>query len=194
MKIRFFNTSLHCWEKVAKFEKIHCMEISLSRFETDLLNKYIHTQTFDELSDLQVTMNESLNAQKERLIGDGETDEVAFNSFASRTIANITDFLVSNQFYHAREGGVYFLTDKGKHLKAQRTLHDYVEWEKIRDKELVDEMHVIQSKGYLDREQPKHADLAPPLIDNEKKSNWIYYLLIILAIVAFYLIGKHRHS
>ena len=165
---------------------------SLSRFETDLLNKYIHTQTFDELSDLQVAMNESMIDQKERLIGNGETDEPGFDRFVSRTIDNISNFLINNEFFHAREGGVYFLTEKGKHLKAQETLHNYVEWEKVRDQQLINDMHAIQSKGYLNREQPTHADLAPPVVDQEKKSNWIYYILIIVAIIAFYLIGRYH--
>ena len=168
------------------------MDISLSRFEIDLPNKYIHTQTFDELSDLQVAMNESMNDQKERLVGDGETDEPGLDRFVSHTIGNISDFLINNEFFHAREGGVYFLTEKGKHLKAQGTLHNYVEWEKARDQQLIDEMHTIQSKGYLNREQPTHADLAPPVVDNEKKRNWIYYLLIVAALIAFYLIGKYH--
>jgi len=168
------------------------MDISLSSFETDLLNRYIHTQTFDELSDLQVAMNEYLNDQKDSLIGDGDTNDPGFHSFVSRTIGNISDFLIKNQFFHAREGGVYFLTEKGKHLKAQGTLHDYVDWEKVRDKQLIDEMHTIQSKGYLDRDQPTHSNLTSRTVDNERKSNWVYYLLIIAALIAFYLIGKYH--
>ena len=55
------------------------MNNTLSGFETDLLNKYIHTQTFDELSDVQIALNENLNEQKNSLIRNGQTSEDGFN-------------------------------------------------------------------------------------------------------------------
>ena len=57
------------------------MQISLSSFETDLLDKFIHTQTFDELTDLQMALNGSLNEEKDRLITEGVTNDADFNSF-----------------------------------------------------------------------------------------------------------------
>ena len=168
------------------------MQLSLSGFETDLLDKFIHTQTFDELTDLQMALNETLNGEKDRLITEGVTNDTDFNSFVDRTTENITQYLVDHEFFHPREGGVYFLTDKGKHLKAQGSMNKYEEWEKIRDKQLVEDIHAIQTKGYLDREQPTPAELAPPPVDNEKKSYLIYYILIIVALIAFYLVGKYH--
>ena len=168
------------------------MQISLTPFETDLLNTFVHTQTFSELTDLQMALNGSLNEQKEHLILSGKTTGTDFNSFVTHTTSDITNFLVDHEFFHAREGGVYFLTGKGKHLKLQGSLQKYLDWEKVRDQELVDEMHTIQSKGYLEREQPTHAELAPVPVDEERKSNLVYYILIVVALIAFYLIGKYH--
>lgn len=170
------------------------MQISLSGFEIDLLNKYIHTQTFSELTDLQIILNESLNEQREQLIRSGQTNENDFNSFVTHTTGNITNFLVTHGFFHDRDGGVFFLTERGKHLRAQGSLQKYLDWEKERDQELVDEMHTIQSKGYLEREQPTHADLAPPLIDEEKKSNLVYYILILVLLALLYMVGRYYKS
>ena len=168
------------------------MQISLSGFEIDLLNKYVHTQTFIELSDLQIAMNEYLNDEKDNLISSGQTTETGFNTFVTTTTRNISRFLMDHEFFHAREGGVYFLTEKGKHLHAQGSLQKYLDWEKVRDQELLDDMHTIQSKGYLDREQPKPAELAPEPVDAERKSNLLYYIIIVAVLVGLYFYGKYH--
>ena len=170
------------------------MLVSLTPFETDLLNKFVHTQTFDELSDLQMAMNEQLNEDKQTLISNGQTNEADFNSFVTHTTGHITEFLVGHEFYHAREGDVYFLTEKGKHLKARGSFQKYLDWEKVRDQELLDEMHTIQSKGYLEREQPTPAELAPPPIDEERKSNLVYYIIILVLLFILYLVGRNYQS
>jgi len=57
---------------------------------------------------------------------------------------------------------------------------------------LLNEMHTIERTGYLDREQPTPAELHPHKISEERKSYLVYYLLIIVALAAFYFIGKYH--
>ena len=168
------------------------MQVILSGFETDILNKFVHTDTFSELNDLQEALYDNLNADKDAIIASGVTNGMDFNLFASQTVDRIIQFLLGHEFYHSREGGVYFLTEKGKHLKAQGSLQKYQVWEKERDNILIEEMHTIQKKGYLEREQPLPAELTPQRVDEEKKSNFLYYILIIVAIIVACAIGKYH--
>ncbi len=168
------------------------MTVTLTDFEIDLLNRYIPMQTFNDLGAMRVTMRNQMRECKNEIISAGETTEAEFETFTNRSVDHIDKFLMQYGFFHDRDGQVFALTEKGKHLKQQGTVQKYVAWEKDRNAVLIDEMHTIEKQGYLKREQPTPAELGTHHMSQERKSHLIYYVLIIIAIAAFFFIGKYH--
>jgi predicted transcriptional regulator len=128
---------------------IRIMSAALSNFETEVLNKLIPTQTFGNPSDLKKAIRNILDQNREVLRTQGVTD-LDFKLLQAQTGQNIFEFLRSREFYFEREGGVFYLTDKGKQLRAQGSLEKYMEWrEQLRIKNM-HEMSAIREKGYIE--------------------------------------------
>ena len=169
------------------------MKLSLTPFEIEVLDMFVPTHAFDDLNSLGIAMYGYLEKEKpellKRAIINADSD---FQPFAVQTSKNIAQFLTENEFHVSRDGVGYILTEKGRHLKLQGSLEKYMEWERVHGAKLLADMHTIQQRGYLDSDQPTPAELKPTAIDPEKRSNIIYYILIIVAIVVFCLIGKYH--
>ena len=168
------------------------MNVTLTDFEISVLDKFIWTQTYENLNSLKVAMRNYIREQKDNIISSGKTTEPLFESFTNTSVDHIARFLLENDFFHDRDGQVFILTEKGTHLRQQGSLEKYIAWEKERNAVLIEEMHTIEKVGYLDREQPTATELAAQRMSNERKSYLVYYVLIIVALAAFYLIGKYH--
>ncbi len=167
--------------------------MTLTSFETEVLDKFIPTHAFNDFNSLNVAMFEYLEKEKMMLLEHGiVATDGDFHPFAVQTTKNITGFLAANEFHVSRAGVGFILTEKGKHLKLQGSLAHYIEWEKVHGAKLLEDMHTIQKRGYLDSDQPTPADLRPPTLDEEKKRNIWVYILIIVAIIVFCYIGKYH--
>ena len=169
------------------------MNNTLTSFETEVLDPFIPTHYFDELSGLKVAINEYLQTEKQHLIDGGAvTAEQDYQSLSTRTVWDISQFLLKNEFHVGREGGKFVITEKGKHLKTIGSIDKYAVWEKEHNAKLISDIRTIQQKGYLESGQPTPAELSHHPMDEERKGNMVYYVLIIIAIIVFCIIGKYH--
>ena len=169
------------------------MKIPLTDFEVDTLNKVIHTHTFGEFVSLEIALQKLVDDEKDNLINSGKADANNFVSFRMQVINNITQFLLRNEFIGVREGGVYFLTEKGQYLQQQDTLQKYIDWELARESQLIADLHTIETQGYLEKDQTfKHEKqhLQQPVVAEDKKKYFGWYVLIIVIIIILCAIGK----
>ena len=169
------------------------MNNTLTGFEIEVLDRFIPTQTFDELSGLKLAIHEYLQREKQHFIDNGSIGaDQDYQSLSTRTVWNISQFLLKNEFHIAREGGKFVITEKGKHLKAVGSVGQYAVWEKEHNARLISDIRAIQQKGYVESNQPTPAEIAHHPMDEEKKSNLLYYVLIIIAIIVFCIVGKYH--
>ena len=169
------------------------MTNTLTGFETQVLDRFIPTGTFDELGGLKIAIYDYLQTERQHFIDSGAiAADQDYQSLSTRTERNLSQFLLKNEFHIGREGGKFVITEKGKHLKALGSVERYTVWEKEHKAKLIDDMRTIQKKGYLESDQLTPAQLKPPAIDDERKSNLLYYILIIVAILVFCFIGKYH--
>lgn len=169
------------------------MKIPLTDFEIGLLNKVIHTHTFGEFDSLEIDLYKLIDQEKDNLVNSGKVNTNDFASFKAQVVNNINQFLLRNEFIAAREGGVYFLTEKGQFLQKQGTLQKYLDWELKREDQLITDLHTIETQGYLEKDQSfKHEKQHSPetVIAEDKKRNFGWYLFIIIIIIALAAIGK----
>ncbi len=169
------------------------MNNTLTRLEIEVLDRFIPTHYFDELNGLKVAIHEYLQTEKQHFIETAAvTAEQDYQSLSARTVLDISQFLLKNEFHVGREGGKFVITEKGKHLKTVGSLSEYALWEKEHKAKLISDIRTIQQKGYLESTQPTHAELSHHPMDEERKSNLVYYILIIIAIIVFCIIGKYH--
>ena len=169
--------------------KTDTMNIPLPGFEIDILNKVIHTRTFGEFSELKTALQKLVEEEKENLISSRKIAPDDFPLHKTRVVNNMIQFLVRNEFYGVRDGSVYFLTERGKHLQKQGSIQKYLEWESEREEKIISELHTIEEKGYLDKNQTYKND-PQPVDEEEKKIHFEYYLIIIIAIIILAALGK----
>ena len=127
--------------------------IPLTALEIEILNKVIPTQTLSNPGSLPLVLRNLIEDQKERLISEGIVSEADFKQVQTQAAKNIFHFLRENEFYFEREGGVFYLTDKGKQLQKQRTIQAYVDWVEKRGAIKIAELHTIAQQGYLEKDQ-----------------------------------------
>jgi hypothetical protein len=133
------------------------MEIGLSPFEIEILNRFIPTQTFSNPAGITMAVRNLLVENREVLRNQGVTDQ-DFGTLLAKTGHNIFTFLRTNEFYYERDGGIYYITEKGKQLHKQGSFEKYMEWrEQVRAKN-IREMQAIQEKGYVPENQPKEVE------------------------------------
>jgi hypothetical protein len=128
------------------------MNIPLTDFEIEILNKVVPTQTLSNPASLPLVLRGIIDEEKEKLMATGMSDN-DFRLLQSQASKNIFHFLRENEFYYEREGGVFYLTDKGKHLQKQKTIQNYVSWIEKRAAVNLAELHTIEERGYLDKDQ-----------------------------------------
>jgi hypothetical protein len=170
------------------------MEIPLTNFEVATLNKVIHTHTFGEFHDLTISLHNLVGNEKDNLVQLGEVKEHDFHAFQEQAVHNILQFLIHNEFIGEREGEVHFLTHKGEELRKQGTLQKYLDWHANRDAALIEELHTIETRGYLDKDQVAvHEEIKQLKKEEERKpyTNYMPYYVLILVIIAILVwIGK----
>jgi hypothetical protein len=163
------------------------MTIPLTDFEVDILNKIIHTHTFGEYHDLLIALHDLVGNEKANLISQGTVSEHDFRSFQAQTVHNITQFLLHNEFIGERDGGVHFLTHRGDDLRKQGTLQKYLDWEAGRETELLGDLHTIENKGYLEKDQVAVREEVKKLkqeMERKPYTNYMPYYVLILVIIA----------
>lgn len=167
--------------------------IPLPEFEIDILNKVIHTRTFGEYNELKIKLQQLVEDRKGELIRSGEVPASDFPLHKTHVVNSMIQFLVRNEFYGVREGGVYFLTEKGKFLQEQGTIQKYLVWQMQREKKLIEELHTIEEKGYLEKDQTfkkEHHPVRPVVVEEDTKKNFGWYVLIIIVLIVLAAIGK----
>lgn len=129
------------------------MSVVLTDFERALLNRVIPTYTLNDSKGVQIALRNFIGDEREQIMADQGIDERAFRALQSQTVKNIIDYLKANDYIAEREGGVTFLTEKGKILRKQGSLEKYDEWQKetrAKNKVII---RTIETRGYLDQDE-----------------------------------------
>jgi hypothetical protein len=129
------------------------MSVVLTDFERALLNRVIPTYTLNDSKGVQIALRNFIGDEREQIMTDQGIDERAFRALQSQTVKNIIDYLKANDYIAEREGGVTFLTEKGKILRKQGSLEKYDEWQKetrAKNKVII---RTIETRGYLDQDE-----------------------------------------
>jgi hypothetical protein len=117
------------------------------------LNRVIPTYTLNDSKGVQIALRNFIGDEREQIMTDQGIDERAFRALQSQTVKNIIDYLKANDYIAEREGGVTFLTEKGKILRKQGSLEKYDEWQKetrAKNKVII---RTIETRGYLDQDE-----------------------------------------
>ncbi len=129
------------------------MSVVLTEFERALLNRVIPTYTLNDSKGVQIALRNFIGDEREQIMAEQGIDERAFRALQSQTVKNIIDYLKANDYIAEREGGVTFLTEKGKILRRQGSLEKYDEWQKetrAKNKVII---RTIETRGYLDQDE-----------------------------------------
>lgn len=156
------------------------MKTELNDFEKRLLDKIIPTQTLSDSKGILIALRNFVSDEKEEIMQEQNLDERAFRSLQSQTVKNIFQYLVDHEFIGEREGGVNFLTEKGKNLRRQKSLAGYEAWQKetrVKNKEII---HTIETRGYLDQDDVVRN--RRNIIMKRVKLMIVYPLLVIIVL------------
>ncbi len=129
------------------------MSVVLTDFERALLNRVIPTYTLNDSKGVQIALRNFIGDEREQIMAEQGIDERSFRALQSQTVKNIIDYLKANDYIAEREGGVTFLTEKGKILRRQGSLEKYDEWQKetrAKNKVII---RTIETRGYLDQDE-----------------------------------------
>lgn len=129
------------------------MSVVLTDFERALLNRVIPTYTLNDSKGVQIALRNFIGDEREQIMAEQGIDERAFRALQSQSVKNIIDYLKANDYIAEREGGVTFLTEKGKILRRQGSLEKYDEWQKetrAKNKVII---RTIETRGYLDQDE-----------------------------------------
>jgi len=167
------------------------MKTELNDFEKGLLDRIIPTQTFSDTKGVQIALRNFIGDDKDKIMAEQGLDERAFRSLQSQSVKNIFQYLIDYEFVGVREGGVNFLTEKGKNLRRQGSLEKYAEWQKdTRAKNKV-VIHTIETRGYLDQDEIVRNRRA--LIFKRIKKFLVYPILLLILLV-FLIVGAHKYK
>lgn len=159
--------------------------MQLTEFEYAILDKIIPTQTFEDPLAIKTALRRLVDEQRETLIAQGIATDENFKAFHNATADNIWHFLRRNAFFAEREGGVFFLTEKGKQLRQQKSLQNYIDWREQQTKIDADVMRRTREQGYLEEKQT-----SVKVEEVERKSNRMGIIaasIIILVVIAILL-------
>lgn len=167
------------------------MKTELNDFEKRLLDRIIPTQTLSDSKGIQIALRNFIGDEREQLMADQKIDERGFRELQSRSVKNIFQFLKDYEFIGEREGGVNFLTEKGKNLRRQGTLEKYIAWQsetRAKNKIII---NTIETRGYLDQDE---------IIRNRRKllykriKKFVLYPILLLILLVFLLAGAHHYN
>ncbi len=161
----------------------------LTDFEKSLLNKIIPTRTLSDSRGAQIALRNFIGEEKENIMSQNPMDESTFRSLQTHTVKTIFQYLIDHDFMGEREGGVTFLTEKGKHLRKQGSLEQYEIWrneERSKNKVIIS---TIETRGYLDQDE---VDRTKRQIFMQKLKRFIVYPLLVLSLLFIALIALHH--
>ena len=167
------------------------MKTELTTDERVLLNKVIPTIAFADYNRLQDTLRDLIKERNAAAPPDMVLAEMEMKALQRDQIAHINAFLLEEAFYGEREGGVFFITEKGRHLRQQGALDKYYAWKEERGIGLKKELYEIKTKGYLEQDKIErhHKNEA-----YEKIKKFILYpLMIIILLMLFVGVVHHNH-
>lgn len=128
------------------------MEITLTSFEIEILDKVIPTQKLNAPDKLKLVLQALVNDEKDRVMASGNFDENSFRNLQIQVSKNIIDFLKTNDFYFEKELGT-FPTEKLRRLIQQGSLAKYIEWKQLNAQVTAQDINAISARGFLDRKQ-----------------------------------------
>lgn len=167
------------------------MKTELNDFEKGLLDRIIPTQTLSDSKGIQIALRNFISDEKEQIMASQGLDERSFRELQARSVKTIFQYLKDYEFIGEREGGVNFLTEKGKNLRRQGSLAKYEVWRaETRSKNKVI-INTIETRGYLDQDEIVRNRRA--LLFKQIKKFVVYPLLLIILLV-FLVAGAHHYN
>jgi hypothetical protein len=167
------------------------MQHNLNEQGAKLLDGFLTSTLLNEAKSIKIALRNFISERKDSISGELGLNERDFRAFHAQTTDNILNFLLENEFLSEREGGVLFITEKGKNLRKQGSLEKYAVWQKdTRAKNKV-VIHTIETRGYLDQDEIVRNRRA--LIMKRIKKFVVYPLLLILLLVVL-VAGAHKYG
>ena len=167
------------------------MKAILSNFERNLLNKIIPTQSLNDSRGIKIALRNFIGDEREALIREKGLDEQTFRSLQSNTVKNIYQYLKDHDYIAEREGGVPFLTEKGKILRKQGSLEQFEVWQKETRANNKKVIQTIETKGYLQQDEIERNRRS--LVMKRVRSFIIYPILGII-LLGFLVVGIHKNN
>lgn len=167
------------------------MPTQLNDFELKLLDRIIPTQTLSDTKSAQVAIRNFIAEDKEAIMAERGIGETDFRTLQMQSVKNIFLYLKEKEFIGERDGGVTFLTEKGKNLRKQGSLEKYEVWRKQVRAENKVILHTIETRGYLDQDEINRNRRAI-IIQRIKK--FVLYPLLLLILLAFLVVGAHKYK
>lgn len=156
--------------------------MALSSLESKMLGKVIPSQSLGSEEMLRKKLKELMAADKEEIMAQQPLSEMEWKQLQNRTIENVFGFLVVNEFLKAREGEVYYLTEKGKNLRAHGSVEAYLEWaDKKRHTDHAETVETMNT-GYIKSKQSVVEKAAPPPVRTKLVPIIGVLILVILAL------------
>lgn len=174
-----------------KHSIILLMKTELNDFEKELLNRIIPTQTFSDSKGIQIAIRNFIADEKDKIMEERNIDERSFRSLQSQTVKNIFQFLVDFEFVGEREGSVFFLTEKGKNLRRQRSLEGYDVWQKetrTKNKEII---KTIETRGYLDQDE---IIRNRRMLMYKRIKKFIVYPILLIILLVLLIAAAHHYN
>ncbi len=167
------------------------MPVQLSDFETKLLNRIIPTQTLSDAKSTQIALRNFIADDKEAIIAEQKISDADFRTLQTQSVKNIFQYLKENDFVGEREGGVNFLTEKGKNLRKQGSLEKYEVWRQQTRAENKVILNTIETRGYLDQDEI-NRNRRSVMIQRIKK--FVVYPLLIIILLVVLVLGAHYYK
>lgn len=167
------------------------MKNTLSEIELRLLDKFLHTTLLNEAKSIQIALRNFLADEKDNIMQELSLTERDIRTFQTHTAANIFEFLKSNDFVAEREGGVIFITEKGKHLRRQGSVAKFEEWQKETRAKNKKVIHTIETRGYLDQDEIVRNRRA---LIMKRIKKFVLYPILLLILCFFLLLGAHHYN
>jgi len=127
--------------------------IQLAPGELEVLNKIVPTVSFSDHKRLMEAIRDAVTERNDNAPAIAKKNDMELKLEQTDYTKNIHIFLLNEAFYAEREGFVYFLTEKGKHLKQQGSLQNYYDWKEKRGVGLRKDLNTIRERGYLDQDE-----------------------------------------
>jgi len=173
------------------FEQNVFMPVLLTTFETELLNRIIPTQTLSYSKSTQISLRNFIADDKEQIMAAQNISEAEFKALQVQSVKNIFTFLREQDFVGERDGGVNFLTEKGKNLRKQGSIEQYEVWRRQVRAENKVIMNTIETRGYLDQDEV-NRNRRSVLMQRVRK--FVLYPIIAAIVILFLLVAAHKYK